>query len=84
MVVARSYSNPGRSSATISIKVAVWLAVLSKLTRDAILAFRLGGCTGLYHPYDGILAFWIPFFVFFTWLLVMAYAARTAVLEEPE
>jgi hypothetical protein len=30
--------------------------------RDLIaLAFRLGGCTGLYHPYDGVLATYIAF-----------------------
>lgn len=30
--------------------------------RDLVaLAFRIGGCTGLYHPYDGVLASYIAF-----------------------
>ncbi len=30
--------------------------------RDLVaLAFRIGGCTGLYHPYDGVLATYIAF-----------------------
>ncbi len=30
--------------------------------RDVVaLAFRVGGCTGLYHPFDGKLASYIAF-----------------------
>jgi hypothetical protein len=38
------------------------LNINEEQVRDLVaLAFRLGGCTGLYHPYDGVLATYIAF-----------------------
>jgi hypothetical protein len=38
------------------------LSLSEEQTRDLVaLAFRLGGCTGLYHPYDGRLVTYITF-----------------------
>lgn len=38
------------------------LQINEEQVRDLVaLAFRLGGCTGLYHPYDGALATYIAF-----------------------
>src|ERR1017187_672346 len=49
MAVARSQSKPGRSSATISIRVAVPLASESNTTRAAMPALRLG--SGAHGPF---------------------------------
>ena len=38
------------------------LSLSEEQVRDLVaLAFRLGGCTGIYHPYDGRLATYITF-----------------------
>ena len=47
--------------------------------RDVIaLAFRIGRCTGLYHPFDGSLASYIAFGE-----VTLEEAGRTSVFEVP-
>jgi len=49
------------------------------------LSFIPGGVIALFKTgplaYDGVFAFWIPFTVFFVWLLVMPFALHPAIVE---
>jgi hypothetical protein len=51
------------------------------------LSFVPGGVIALFKTgplaYDGVFAFWIPFSIFFVWLLVMPFALHRAIRESP-